>query len=112
MNAEAKHAEAKHTEAQAKPSVVIHIFHRDLRIVDNYAFNQAYEKAIESKAEIIPLFIFTPEQVGINNPFKSTNAIEFMFNSLDDLNSDLSGHLLTLYMEQLEALVLLQKNTI
>jgi len=95
--------------AEVKPRVVIHIFHRDLRIVDNYSFNQAYAKAIETKADLIPLFIFTPEQVGDSNQYKSTNAIEFMYNSLDDLNATLGGHLATLYMEQLEALVLLQQ---
>jgi deoxyribodipyrimidine photolyase len=71
-----------------KPRIVIHIFHRDLRIVDNAALNIAHKKATEAKADLVTLFIFTPEQV-TSNTFKSENSIEFMLNSLEDLNDDL-----------------------
>ena len=93
----------------AKPRVVIHIFHRDLRTVDNASLSAAYAKAVAAKADLIPLFIFTPEQVTEANPFKSTNSIQFMLESLDDLNSQLNGHLATLYMDQLTALTKLQE---
>lgn len=60
------------------------IFRRDLRIVDNIGLNFA-DKNFKN---IIPMFIFTPEQVD-KNKFKSHNAIQFMIESLKELNSDL-----------------------
>lgn len=86
-----------------KPRIVIHIFHRDLRIVDNAALNIAHKKATEAKADLVTLFIFTPEQV-TSNAFKSENSIEFMLNSLEDLNDQLKNNLTCLYSQQLEAL--------
>lgn len=96
-------------EPQTRPRVVIHIFHRDLRVVDNAALALAVAKASETKSELIPLFIFTPEQVGSQNKFRSSASIEFMLNSLDDLNTQLKGHLALVHMTQLEALVTLSK---
>lgn len=61
------------------------IYRRDLRIVDNNGLNLAM-KQFEN---IIPVFIFTPEQVGDKNKFKSENAIQFMCESLKELDSDL-----------------------
>ena len=40
---------------------------------------------------VIPLFIFTPEQVTDKNKFKSNNAIQFMIESLKDLDEDLKN---------------------
>ena len=60
------------------------IFRRDYRIVDNNGLLQA---SINCK-NIIPIFIFTPEQVK-DNKFKSENAIQFMIESLKDLNKEL-----------------------
>ena len=57
------------------------IFRRDFRIVDNLGFNFA----IKNCKNIIPIFIFTPEQV-VNNSFKSNNAVQFMIESLQNLN--------------------------
>ena len=96
-----------------KPKVVIHIFHRDLRTVDNAALTAAVALASQQKADLIPLFIFTPEQVGDANKYKSTNCIEFMLNSLDDLNNQLKQHLAVVHSTQLETLVkLYEKYTI
>ena len=61
------------------------IYRRDLRIVDNNGLNLAM-KQFEN---IIPVFIFTPEQVGDKNKFKSDNAIQFMCESLKELDIDL-----------------------
>jgi deoxyribodipyrimidine photo-lyase len=95
------------------PQIVIHIFHRDLRTADNAALNQAVAKAAETKSKLVALFIFTPEQVGDQNKFRSTASIEFMLNSLEDLNIQLDGKLTVIHASQLEALTDLAKsNTI
>ncbi len=59
------------------------IFRRDLRIQDNIGLNTAVEKC----KNIYPVFIFTPEQVTDKNKYKSDNAIQFMIESLDDLQT-------------------------
>lgn len=56
------------------------IFRRDLRIQDNIGLN----KAIQECDKVFCIFIFTPEQV-TSNSFKSDNAVQFMIESLDDL---------------------------
>lgn len=70
---------------------MLHIFTRDLRISDNNSLN-------ELNGIIIPIFIFTPEQVS-QNPYKSDNAVQFMIESLKDLNKQLSGKLGLFYGE-------------
>ena len=72
------------------------IFRRDLRIVDNNGLNLLNEKC----KNIFTIFIFTPEQVGSGNKYKSDNAVQFMIESLEDLVSQISkagGHLYTFY---------------
>lgn len=72
------------------------IFRRDLRIVDNNGLNFLSELC----NNIYTIFIFTPEQVGKGNRYKSDNAIQFMIESLDNLSSEIksqSGHLHTFY---------------
>jgi deoxyribodipyrimidine photo-lyase len=72
------------------------IFRRDLRIVDNNGLNLLNEKC----KNIFTIFIFTPEQVGSGNKYKSDNAVQFMIESLQDLASQISkagGHLYTFY---------------
>ena len=74
------------------------IFRRDLRIQDNIGLNLALEQC----KHIYPIFIFTPEQVTDKNKFKSDNAIQFMIESLDDLQSNIHkqrGNLNTFYGE-------------
>ena len=63
----------------------IFIFRRDLRIADNIGLLelQKYTK------EIIPIFIFTPEQITNKNKYRSKNAIQFMIESLFDLENQL-----------------------
>ncbi len=58
------------------------IFRRDLRIVDNKGL---YE-ALELSDEVIPCFIFDPRQVGNENKYRSWNAIQFMIESLKELD--------------------------
>jgi deoxyribodipyrimidine photo-lyase len=72
------------------------IFRRDLRIIDNNGLNLLNEKC----QNIFTIFIFTPEQVGSANKYKSDNSVQFMIESLQDLSSQISkagGHLYTFY---------------
>lgn len=70
------------------------IFRRDLRINDNTALYHALK---ESK-RVIPCFIFDPHQVGDSNHYKSTNAIQFMVESLQDVESQLKAQDAKLYL--------------
>jgi deoxyribodipyrimidine photo-lyase len=72
------------------------IFRRDLRIVDNNGLNFLSELC----NNIYTIFIFTPEQVGSGNKYKSDNAVQFMIESLENLASEIKkegGHLHTFY---------------
>lgn len=68
------------------------IFRRDYRTVDNIGLNLANSRC----KTIYPVFIFTPEQVGSGNQYKSNNAVQFMIESLMDLNKQ-TGNKLTCY---------------
>lgn len=63
---------------------VAYIFRRDLRLVDNTALKKLSEK----KVEIMPCFNFDPRQVD-KNPYKSIRAIQFMIESLEELQEDI-----------------------
>jgi deoxyribodipyrimidine photo-lyase len=73
---------------QVQP-VVLFIFHRDLRLEDHLALKAAAEFATKNSAHILPCFIFTPEQVGKENTFRSTASIQFMITSLLELDEAL-----------------------
>ena len=60
------------------------IFHRDFRIVDNNGLIQMSKKC----DKLYTCFIFTNEQV-VRNSYKSTNAIQFMIESLMDLEKEI-----------------------
>jgi deoxyribodipyrimidine photo-lyase len=75
------------------------IFHRDFRITDNIGLLEASKLC----NNLYTCFIFTPEQVGSANNYRSQNAIQFMIESLEDLESEIhikNGKLLTLYGNQ------------
>jgi deoxyribodipyrimidine photo-lyase len=82
----------------------IFIFRRDLRLNDNLGLIHA----IKNCKNIIPIFIFSPEQV-INNKFKSNNAIQFMIESLKDLDLELKNKNSKLYIFQGENIKILSK---
>lgn len=63
------------------------IFRRDLRAIDNVGLNYA----MANHTNVLPVFIFTPEQVGDSNKYRSNNAIQFMVESLRELDSVLRG---------------------
>ena len=72
------------------------IFRRDFRVIDNIGLNFCNSKC----KRIYPVFIFTPEQVTSANKFKSDNAVQFMIESLQDLETQINkmgGKLLCFY---------------
>jgi deoxyribodipyrimidine photo-lyase len=74
------------------------IFRRDLRLQDNIGLYAA----LSESDTVIPCFIFDPRQVGKNNDYRSSNAIQFMIESLKDLAEQLAekkGRLYIFYGE-------------
>jgi deoxyribodipyrimidine photo-lyase len=85
---------------------LVFLFHRDLRLVDHGGLERAAAVAKELGAEVVPLFIFTPTQV-TRNPYKSVPAIQFMCDSLAELEADIKaagGHLRFAYGDTVEVL--------
>lgn len=64
------------------------IFRRDLRIIDNITLNLLHQQC----KNVFTVFIFTPEQVGKNNEFKSNNCVQFMIESLEDLETEIKNN--------------------
>jgi deoxyribodipyrimidine photo-lyase len=62
----------------------IFIFRRDLRLDDNTGLI----RALEESESVVPCFVFDPRQTE-KNEYKSDNAIQFMIESLKDLDSQL-----------------------
>lgn len=70
-----------------KYELSIFIFRRDLRLQDNIGLIEA----LKNSAHVLPIFIFTPEQL-VNNPYKSEHCVKFMIESLEELDSSLRKH--------------------
>lgn len=87
----------------------IHIFRRDYRLDDNTALISA----CSNSTTIIPIFIFTHKQIEPkNNSYFSHNCVQFLCNSLDDLNEQLKAHksrLFVFYGDEMEILTKLLK---
>ena len=66
----------------------IFLFRRDFRIHDNLALNRLIA---ETKNQgIYPMFIFNPIQIyAKNNQYFSNNCVQFMIESLDDLDKNI-----------------------
>ena len=77
------------------------IFRRSFRLQDNTALIEA----LKQSKNVIPIFIFTPEQVK-NNKYKSNNAIQFMIEALNDLDKDLKkkGSKLNFFYDEIDIL--------
>ena len=78
------------------------IFHRDLRLTDNTGLLNACSQC----KKVYCCFIFTPEQVGNQNAYKSKNAIQFMIESLEELTEEIhkrGGELILMYGKQLSS---------
>lgn len=63
-------------------SLSLHIFRRDLRLEDNTALIEALRLSVK----VVPCFIFDSRQIK-NNNYKSNAALQFMANSLLDLDA-------------------------
>ena len=77
----------------------IFIFRRDYRLKDNIGLLNCYQNS----KDIYPIFIFTPEQI-TNNNYKSDNAVQFLIESLKDLNKDTDNKLNLFYGNHIEVL--------
>lgn len=64
----------------------IFLFHRSLRLPDNLGLTAAAKKY-----KVVPVFVFTPEQV-TDNPYFSANSFQFMIESLKDLEAQIERH--------------------
>ena len=71
-----------------KYATSLFIFRRDLRIYDNTGLHAA----LNQSSSVIPCFIITPDQIGSQNSYRSMHAIQFMLQSLDELNDALTKH--------------------
>lgn len=76
-----------------KYNISLFIFRRDLRIEDNTALIEA----LKSSHLVIPIFILDSRQI-IRNKYKSENAIQFMVESLLDLDDQLRKYKGKLYI--------------
>ena len=61
------------------------IFRRDLRVQDNIGLSEC----LKQSSKVYPIFIFTPEQIK-NNPYKSSNCVQFMIESLKELSKKIN----------------------
>lgn len=75
-------------------STCLFIFRRDLRTVDNTTLLKIHNKY----DKIIPVFIFTPQQVK-KNKYKSSRSIQFMIESLKEI-----PNLITFYGDNIKVL--------
>jgi deoxyribodipyrimidine photo-lyase len=74
--------------------VSLFIFHRSLRLDDN----KGLMEALRLSDKVIPIFIFTPEQITKKNKFRSLFSIMFMVRALQDLDNVLKKHGSKLYL--------------
>jgi deoxyribodipyrimidine photo-lyase len=69
---------------------ILFLFHRDFRLSDHKSLEFIQKELLKTHkdAKIIPLFFFTPEQVSSENKYRSLNSIQFMIQSLMELNAE------------------------
>jgi deoxyribodipyrimidine photo-lyase len=72
-------------------SYILFLFHRDFRLADHKGLEFVERDLLPRfpDADVIPAFFFTPEQVTPKNKYRSLNSIQFMIQSLMELNQDL-----------------------
>lgn len=86
-----------------RETINIFIFRRDLRLEDNLALNKLIEKDQDTK--ILYLFIFNTLQIDPKvNKYYSKNCVEFMVQSLNDLNNNLNDSLHYFHGKDIEIL--------
>lgn len=64
------------------------IFRRDLRVFDNTALI----KAAKNSKEVVAVFIFDERQISDDNEYKGLPALQFLIESIEDLQSQLAKH--------------------
>lgn len=69
------------------------IFRRDLRLQDN----RGLIAALKAADEVILSFIFNPEQIE-QNPYRNDRCLQFMIESLEELENEISAHKGKLYL--------------
>lgn len=79
---------------EKKYDLSLFIFRRDLRLNDNTSLI----KALKYSKKVIPVFIITPEQIGKENKYRSNNCIQFMMESIKDLDKDLRNYNSKIYL--------------
>ena len=71
-------------------SICIHIFRRDYRLDDNTSLIEA----CKTHDIVLPIFIFTKIQIDKSlNPYRSDNCVQFLCESLKDLDNQLNKHM-------------------
>jgi len=77
-------------------AISVFIFRRDLRLYDNTALNEA----LRLSEQVLPCFIFDPAQIE-PHPYQSKPALQFMLQSISDLQQQLQavGGSLALYQQ-------------
>jgi len=84
----------------------IFLFHRDLRLFDNTSL---IAQIIKRKT-ITPVFIFPPEQIKPEkNPYFSNNSVQFMIETLKELELNLKDYNAKLYYFEGQNLEVLKK---
>ena len=85
----------------------IFLFHRDLRITDNTTLISQLKNI---KKSIIPIFIFTPEQIDPKkNKYFSNNSVQFLIESLLELDSEIKKKGGKLYFFKGKTMTILNK---
>ena len=83
--------------------VAIFLFHRDFRLEDHRPLQTALDYG-----DVLPVFIFTPEQVGKKAVIKSERSVQCMVKGLEELDEELrkkyKSSLCILYDDTIEAL--------
>lgn len=95
-----------------KKKISVYLFRRDLRIQDNTALF----KCMSSSDIIIPCFIFDVDQVTNKNKYKSDNCLQFMVESLINLDDNINKanklcNLNVFYGNMIEVLDYIHKNS-
>ncbi len=77
-----------------KFKISVFIFRRDLRLNDNTALINA----LENSELVIPIFIFNKKQISEQNEYRSLNAMQFIKNSILNLNAELKKYNSKIFM--------------
>ena len=66
---------------------ILFIYRRDIRSIDNTALIKAAEQSRANNEHLLPVFIFTPEQVSSENKYRSLRAVSVMMSCLKQLRN-------------------------